>query len=30
LPYRDEAHAKEIVSRMLEHGFIEQELRYAE
>jgi hypothetical protein len=28
LPYRNEEHLKEIVNRMLEHGFLEQERRY--
>jgi uncharacterized protein YcnI len=28
VPYRDEEHLKEMVDRMLQHGFLEQERRY--
>jgi uncharacterized protein YcnI len=28
VPYRDEVHLKEILDKMLQHGFLEQERRY--
>jgi hypothetical protein len=28
VPYRDDEHLKEMVNRMLDHGFLEQERRY--